>query len=68
MNLSLSDYIKRLQALEAEGHGQLPVCFCDEDGWTAMSDTEQNPRVMFGDYSDESSTAHSWKRDRFVVA
>lgn len=69
MPQTLSGYIKQLQALEAEGHGDLPVCLFDGDdspGWHAILENCP-PRLDEGGYQDETSTAHAWKRGPFVV-
>lgn len=67
---TLSEYIRRLQALEQAGHGHLPVCFFDGDespGWVAMSDRDQ-PYATQGEYQDETSTPHCWKVGPYIVA
>ena len=67
MNLCLDDYVKHLQELQAQGHGHLPVCFCDEDGWEAVSAPYSLPFLMKDNYSDESCTRWSWKTGEFIA-
>ncbi len=66
MPLSLDDYVKHLQELQAKGHGHLPVCYCDEDGWQTVTPCAL-PCLMKGDYSDETSTRWSWKNGEFIA-
>lgn len=69
MPQNLSGYIKQLQELEAQGHGDLPVCLFDGDnspGWFAIRENCA-PRLERADYQDESSTAHPWKHGLFVA-
>jgi hypothetical protein len=65
-HLTLSEYIRRLQDLEQLGHGELPLGLCTEDGWVAMSKRNM-PYVASGDFEDDSSTAHSWRRGPYIV-
>ena len=67
MNVSLDDYVKHLQKLQAQGHGHLPVCFCDEDGLEAVSSPDSLPYLTEGRYKDETYTPWRWK-DGQVIA
>ena len=66
-NRTLSEVIKGLQALEAEGHGDLLVCTYDDDGWYAMSTKDALAAVHDDEYNDIQSTRWSYQRGPFVA-
>ena len=50
MPMSLDDYVKHLQELQAQGHGHLPVCVCDDEsdwGWEALQ-PDDRPHLKTG--------------------
>ena len=67
MSVSLDDYVKHLQKLQGQGHGPLPVCFCDEDGWEAVSSPSHLPYLTEGHYKDKTSTPWRWKAGQIIA-
>lgn len=68
-NITLDAYVRHLQELQAQGHGQLLVCACDDLGdwgWEALSDA-QLPCLMDGVHADKDSTKWSAKSGPFIA-
>jgi hypothetical protein len=65
--LSLDEYILRLQELSAQGHGNLPVCICEENAWEAIS-PGRGPAVAAGEYIDDSCTWHDYRVGPYISA
>ena len=69
MSVSLDDYVKHLQSLQAQGHGHLPVCYCDDLndwGYEALQPGEL-PAVVDREYADETCTRWRGKSGPFIA-
>lgn len=66
-DLTVRQYIAKLQALVDAGHGDLPLCFLSEDGYHTCAESA-GPTIENGEYEDGGSTRWSYKRGPFIAA
>lgn len=66
-DLTVVQYIAKLQALVDAGNGHLALCFLSDEGYHTVPETA-GPEIVTGDYQDGTSTSWSYKRGQFIAA